>query len=126
MNKIVLLLCLLSSQFVQAASLPLDISGKYRCQGHDFLNNTTFDEPSSVVKTGDTFLFTWKNNNLIFHGTGILQNRTLSVVFWNLANMSVPGVVTYEVLPNGDLKGKWTIKESNKVGDEYCTKLTAK
>lgn len=120
MKKLIFFLILL---FQVSQSPALDISGRYRCRGNDFLNHTTFDEPTVVIKTGETFLFTWINKNLAFNGTGILQERTVSTVFWTPSNMASPGVVTYQVLANGDLKGKWTIKDSKIIGDEYCEKL---
>src|SRR5687767_12089605 len=77
-GKLVLVITLLYIE----VSFALDITGHYQCRGHNFLNNTTFDEPTVVKKTGDTFLFTWVNKNIIFNGTAILQGNTLSTVFW--------------------------------------------
>ncbi|MBA2654783.1 MAG: hypothetical protein H0U71_06925 [Gammaproteobacteria bacterium] len=121
MKKFISLLILFSALNVHANSI--DLTGHYRCQGNDFLNHSTFDEPTVVTKTGETYLFTWINKNLVFYGTAILQDNVISSVFWTPTHLNAPGVVTYRVLPNGDLKGKWSIKDSRMVGDEYCTKL---
>lgn len=124
-NRFIVYLLLYLFFFAAASQAqPSVLEGQYRCTGHDFLNKTTFDEPTTLTKKGDTYSFVWKNNNIVFYGTAILQANTLSSVFWTLSNMSTPGVVTYQVLPNGDLKGKWTIKESRQVGDEYCYRVT--
>jgi hypothetical protein len=116
-------LILLFLAFSALGNYSSDISGHYLCKGEDFLNNTTFDEPTSVIKTGNTYFFTWINKDLTFYGTAILQNKTISAVFWTISNANLPGVVTYQVLPNGDLKGKWTVKGAKVTGNEYCKKL---
>lgn len=102
----------------------VDISGKYRCTGTDFLNHGTFDEPTEVKKTGQTYSFHWTNKKLHFYGTAIVYNSHVSSLFWTptLPN-ATPGVVYYDILPNGDLKGRWTIKNSDQTGEEYCQKL---
>lgn len=113
--------CLL---LLSATSYGLDISGQYRCTGEDFLNKTTFDEPTTVEKKGDTYLFKWLNKGIWFHGSAILLNNTIAAIFWSPTFPNItPGVVTYQVLPNGDLKGKWTVRDGKVTGNEYCVKL---
>lgn len=109
--------------FTVWASTTPDITGRYRCVGEDFLNKTTFDEPTEVTRSGDTYFFKWVNKNLEFDGTGILNDGMVSAIFWAKDIEAIPGVVAYRVLPNGDLKGKWTIKRSQKQGNEYCHKI---
>lgn len=109
---------------VAASATSPDITGRYRCTGDDFLNHTTFDEPSTLKKTGDTYTFEWHNKNIVFNGTAIRLGETISAIFWSpTIPTATPGVVTYHILPNGDLKGKWTIKEGQVTGNEYCQKL---
>lgn len=95
----------------------------YQCQGEDFLNRSTFDEPTRLTKTGTTYSFVWMNKQTAFYGTSILLDDTLSSVFWTPKEPTLAGLVTYKILPNGDLKGRWTIKGSQISGDEYCKKL---
>lgn len=113
---------LLVSYCVSAASF--EITGKYRCTGEDFLNHTTFDEPTVLKKTGSTYTFEWMNHNILFKGTAILLDHTLSAVFWTpTIPGATPGIVTYKILPNGDLQGHWTIEGGQITGKEYCKKL---
>ena len=115
--------------FLFLTNLPLafadniDISGNYRCRGDGFLTHSKFDEPTVVTKTGDTFNFKWTNKNTVFYGTGILQKQQLAIIYWLPANPAIAGVVTYQILPNGDLSGKWTEKGAEVTGNEYCEKL---
>lgn len=101
-----------------------DITGKYRCTGEDFLNQSTFDEPTVLTKTGGTYTFEWLNHNLLFKGTAILLDKTLSAIFWAPSIPgSTPGIVTYKILPNGDLQGLWSVRGGEVIGKEYCKKL---
>jgi hypothetical protein len=101
-----------------------NIPGDYRCRGDDFINHKKFDEPTVVTQTGETYHFIWQNDSMLFHGTGILHNQQLSIVYWVPINSSNIGVVTYQVLPNGDLSGKWTTKNGQITGKEYCEKIS--
>lgn len=101
----------------------VDISGKYRCKGPEFNTGLNFDEPTVVSKTGETYRFEWSNKDILFIGTGILQGKTVSVLFWDSKHIFSPGIVVYQIQENGDLKGKWTINNLKKIGDEYCEKL---
>ncbi len=103
----------------------INLEGKYRCTGEDFLNNSTFDEPTILKKSGQTYTFEWQNKNLKFMGTAILLENTLSAIFWiPTIPSATPGVVTYKILPNGDLAGRWTTRNGQITGKEYCKKLS--
>jgi hypothetical protein len=99
------------------------ITGNFRCKGEDFLNNKKFDEPTVVTKNKETYHFIWKNGSITFHGTGILHQQQLAIAYWNPANLADMGVVTYLVLANGDLSGRWTTKKRQITGKEYCEKI---
>lgn len=105
-----------------AAEVP-DITGKYRCQGDDLFTQGTFDEPTVITKTGDTYHFLWQNKSVLFQGNGILLNNQLSIVYWVDQNPKDFGVVSYQILQNGDLKGKWTPRNGQKTGNEFCQKI---
>lgn len=109
---------------INLAQAAINLTGKYRCTGEDFLNNSTFDEPTTLTKTGGTYLFEWQNKNVKFHGTAILLDQTLSAIFWApTIPAATPGIVAYKVLPNGDLQGRWSLKNGQITGKEFCKKL---
>lgn len=117
------LLVYLAVDIVNAAQSPIVLTGNYRCKGDNIFNSGKFDEPTTVTKTGDTYHFIWQNGPLTFHGNGILQNNQLAIIYWVPINPAQTGVVTYQILPNGDLSGRWTTRGGMKTGNEYCQKL---
>lgn len=122
MCLIILCAVLLPINFAKAT---INLEGNYRCTGEDFLNQSTFDEPTVLKKSGQTYTFEWQNKKLKFMGTAILLDNTLSAIFWTpTIPTATPGVVTYKILPNGDLEGRWTIKNGAITGREYCKKIT--
>jgi hypothetical protein len=122
--KILRLVILFSVFLPISIASAIDLEGKYRCTGEDFLNQSTFDEPTVLKKSGQTYTFEWQNKNLKFMGTAIRLENTLSAIFWvPTIPSATPGVVTYKILPNGDLEGRWTIRNGEITGKEYCKRL---
>ncbi len=98
--------------------------GHYRCKGYDFTTKHYYTQEGDIVKTGDTYSFTRKDpKEGIFYATGIENHSSLSFVFWHEKDKDEIGVANYQVQLNGDLKGKWTMKNSQVVGEDLCVRV---
>lgn len=98
--------------------------GHYRCKGYDFTTKHNYVQEGDIVKTGDTYSFTRKDpKEGIFYATGITNNDSVSFVFWHEKNKDEIGIATYQTELNGDLKGKWTMKNAQIVGEEHCVRV---
>jgi hypothetical protein len=98
--------------------------GHYRCKGYDFTTKRNYIQEGDIVKTGDTYSFTRKDpKEGIFYATGIANNDSLSFVFWHEKDKDEIGAATYVTQLNGDLKGKWTMKNSQIVAEDHCVRI---
>jgi hypothetical protein len=123
MKTVIIMVLLLATSIVLANEA---ISGKYRCKGYDFISKTYYDEKGIIKKTGDTFSFTrYDKKDGIYYATGVAGNSGVSFVFWSDHNKQYTGVATYEILKSGDLKGRWTVKNSKQAGEDFCEKISA-
>lgn len=103
---------------------PSTIEGKYICKGYDFVLKKPYEEKGELKRTGNTYSFTRTDiSQGIFYATGLVKNSIISFIFWNTKDTSNFGLASYQLLPNGDLKGNWTVKNSKIVGEDYCKRI---
>lgn len=110
--------------FAKENRIESSFEGKYICKGYDFETKQPYEERGVLKRTKNTYSFLRSDPHLgVFYATGIVKNSVISFVFWNEKNNHNFGIASYERLPNGDLKGIWTLKDSTIVGEDNCTRI---
>ena len=102
----------------------LGVKNIFKCQGVDPLLKQEYSGLITISKNGDVY-----NLQMDYDtgeksiGTGILKDRTLSVIFKDANNASNTGVQLYVITDhNKRLEGDWVYLGRNSIGKETCVK----
>jgi len=99
---------------VSAQTVPIE--GSYRVQGTNPGGRGAYRGTADIVKAGDSYRVHWRVGT-VYDGVGKLSGNTFKVE-WGTATEHV-GTVTYDVQPDGSLKGTWFVaKNPNDLGTE--------
>src|SRR5882762_9464593 len=101
---------------------PADIAGEYTVTGSNE-NGSPYKGTLAVIKHGDVYQFRW-NAGKQYDGIGIPNGNVVAVAFTGGANGKGCGVVTYRVLGDGNLDGKWGYWGVNESGTEKGTRTS--
>lgn len=104
-----------------AASLA-DIAGDYAVVG-TYEDGSPYKGALAVIKHGDVYQFRWTAGKQ-FDGIGIPNGNVVAVAFTSRGDGKGCGVVTYQVLADGTLEGKWGYWGVNESGTEKGTRTT--
>ena len=96
-----------------------DISGEYGVAGTNE-DGSEYQGTLKVIKHGDVLQFRWNAGNQ-YDGVGVLNGNIVAAAFTGGADGKGCGVVTYKLLANGTLDGKWAYWGDNNVGTEKAT-----
>lgn len=113
-----------------AFALP-DITGNWKCTGHDPMQKKTVAVSGEITKTGDTYsLVNWKDDesNEARSGTGIHNDKmknSLAVMFWSNDNSENVGFGLYQVKSTNKIVGTWTTKNGKVTAEEICERIKA-
>lgn len=113
-----------------AKSSPRDITGTYRCKGHDpYLTNPNFTENLILKKNGDSYKVELIGvDNAIPSNLGIaIFNKNIdnafAFVYWRPANPDTKGIQFMIIKPDGSLNGTYANSNSKVIGTEVCKKI---
>lgn len=103
------------------AELPLTIkAGTYKMTGSSNFasGNISYQGEVIISPQGDTYSLFWVIGNYQAQiGTGILNGNVLSVVYYDV-DKDLSGVVSYKILSEDHLEGKWCPIHSTGLGKE--------
>jgi hypothetical protein len=107
-----------------------DISGSWKCSGHDPFKKKEMTSSGEIKKTGDTYSLTnWKEDgaNDLRSGTGLAskKNNSLGVMFWSNDNPEYVGFGVYEIKSKDKIVGAWTMKNGEVSAEETCERVKA-
>lgn len=106
----------------QAATAARDISGDYTVAGANE-DGSAYEGTLKVIKRGDVYQFHWDAGNQ-YEGIGVPNGSVVAVAFTGDTDGKGCGVVTYKLLANGMLDGKWGYLGVDDVGTEKATHTT--
>ena len=100
-----------STQAAGKPSSPRTISlrpGVYSLEGYNGMQDAKpYLGVVTIVQTGETYQLQWKVGRVQTQkGIGLLENGILSVGYYDLSGRDF-GVVSYRLVQNGRLEGKW-------------------
>jgi hypothetical protein len=93
-----------------------DIAGSYTITGTNE-DGSPYKGDLEIIKRGDVYQFRW-NAVQKYDGVGLVNGRIVAVAFTEGSDGRDCGVVSYQVLPNGVLDGKWGYWGTNEGGTE--------
>jgi len=93
-----------------------DIAGVYQLKGSNPGGAGEYRGEVAVMQTGDVYQVGWTIAGTQYVGTGVLRGQTLSVIYQLQGQQA--GIAVYEVQPNGDLEGVWTLLGGQVLGTE--------
>lgn len=109
-------------------SLPVETihlkEGVYALDGYGYDSNTiSYLGSVRISKNGDVYQLEWEIGTQQQRGVAILENGILSVGYMDVTagNINDAGVVSYRVISDGKLDGKWSSILSNRTGREVLT-----
>jgi hypothetical protein len=108
-----------------------DISGHWKCQGHDPFQNKTMAASGEIKKTGETYsLMNWKDegSNDERSGTGLHNDKlkdSFAVMFWSNNNAENTGFGLYQIQSKDKIVGTWTMKNGKVTAQETCERVKA-
>ena len=105
-----------STTALQAAKAPIDISGDYAVVGTNE-DGSAYKGRLKVIKHSDVYQFRWDAGNQ-YDGIGVPNGNIVAVAFTGGTDGKGCGVVTYNLLANGTLDGKWGYWGVNNIGTE--------
>ena len=98
---------------------PADIAGDYAVTGSNE-NGSPYKGTLTVIKHGDVYQFRW-NTGKDYDGVGVPNGNVIAVAFTSGANGKGCGVVSYQLLDDGTLDGKWGYWGVDESGTEKAT-----
>ena len=99
---------------------PADIAGDYAVTGSNE-NGSPYKGTLAVIKHGDVYQFRW-NTGKDYDGVGVPNGNVIAVAFTSGANGKGCGVVSYQLLDDGTLDGKWGYWGVDESGTERATR----
>ncbi len=97
-----------------------DITGSYAITGTNE-NGSAYQGALQVIKHGDVYQFRW-NAGRQYDGVGIPNGNVVAVAFTEGSDGKGCGVVSYRILGDGTLDGKWGYWGLNESGTEVATR----
>src|SRR6267142_5669489 len=99
-----------------ASNTTADIAGNYDLVGTN-PSGSPYKGALEVIKRGDVYQFRW-NAGKQYDGIGVPNGNVVAVAFTGGSDGKGCGVVTYKVIANGALDGKWGYWGLNDIGTE--------
>ena len=97
-----------------AAAQAQTVGGSYIVHGTN-PNGSSYSGTAEISPRGDACRITWQTGSTSSQGICMLANKAFAA-YYHLGDDV--GLVVYELLPDGTLKGYWTIKDQKGVGTE--------
>jgi hypothetical protein len=108
---------LLMLEGASAAAQSGNIGGRYNVLGTN-IDGTTYKGTAEIVITsGNTCRITWRTGTTSMQ-QGICMRNASSFSAAYMFSSGKPGLVIYEIQPDGSMKGLWTIADVTGVGGE--------
>lgn len=104
----------------ETAATTEDISGSYNVTGTNE-DGSPYRGTLDVIKRGDVFQFKW-NAGKQYDGVGVPNGNVVAVAFTEGSDGKGCGVVSYRILGDGTLDGKWGYWGVNESGTEKATR----
>ena len=105
-----------------ATANPPDIAGAYDVAGTN-PTGTPYKGELAVDKRGDVYQFRWTAGKT-YDGVGVANGNVVAVAFTEGSDGKGCGVVSYKVLADGALDGKWGYWGVNERGAEKATRTS--
>jgi hypothetical protein len=110
----------------QAATQPIapvaDIAGRYAIVGTNE-DGSPYRGALEVIKQGDVYQFRW-NAGKQYDGVGVPNGNVVAVAFTGGSDGEGCGVVSYQILADGTLDGKWGYWGVNESGTERAARTS--
>jgi hypothetical protein len=104
------------------ATLPADIAGDYAVTGTNE-DGSPYKGALNVIKHGDVYQFRWDAGKQ-YDGVGIPNGNVVAVAFTGGTNGEGCGVVSYQLLADGTLDGKWGYWGKDEMGTEKASRTS--
>lgn len=104
----------------QAATPFADIAGDYSVVGTNE-DGSPYKGALAVIKHGDVYQFRW-NAGKQYDGVGVPNGNVVAVAFTGGSDGKGCGVVSYQILPDGTLDGRWGYWGQNESGTERAVR----
>jgi hypothetical protein len=108
-----------SSAAQEAPTTPTEIAGDYAIVGTNE-DGSAYKGALKVIKHGDVYQFRWDAGTQ-YAGVGVPNGNVVAVAFTAGSSGKGCGVVSYHVLADGTLDGKWGYWGANESGTERAT-----
>jgi hypothetical protein len=92
------------------------VGGQYTVKGTNF-DGSTYEGTATITPAGSACRMEW-NTGGVTKGICMLANKAFAAYYKLQGEI---GLVVYEVLPDGSLKGFWTLADKDGVGTETLT-----
>lgn len=99
-----------------------DIAGDYTVVGTNE-DGSAYRGALKVIKHGDVYQFRWEAGNQS-DGVGVSNGKVVAVAFTGGSNGEGCGVVSYQLLADGTLDGKWGYWGKDEMGTEKATRTS--
>jgi hypothetical protein len=111
-----------SNSSPERAAPPADIAGGYAIVGTNE-DGSPYRGALEVIRHGDVYQFRW-NAGKQYDGVGVPNGGVVAVAFTGGSNGKGCGVVSYQVLGDGTLDGRWGYWGVNESGTETATRAS--
>ena len=109
-----------TSPSAQTAPESADIAGSYNATGTN-PNGSPYRGTLEIIKRGEVFQFRW-NAGQQYDGVGIQVGNVVAVAFTEGSDGKGCGVVSYKIVNDGELDGKWGFWGVDEGGRELATR----
>ncbi|HEV7474245.1 MAG TPA: hypothetical protein VGN90_09350 [Pyrinomonadaceae bacterium] len=106
----------------EVATPPVDLAGYYAVTGTNE-DGSPYKGALKVINHGDVYQFRWDAGKQ-YDGVGIPNGNVVAVAFTGGTNGQGCGVVSYQLLADGTLDGKWGYWGRNEMGTETATRTS--
>src|SRR5439155_16196988 len=104
------------------ATPPTDIAGDYAIVGTNE-DGSPYKGSLEVIKHGDVYQFRWDAGKQ-YDGIGVPNGNVVAVAFTGGSNGKGCGVVSYQILADGTLDGKWGYWGTDESGTERAERTS--
>lgn len=104
------------------ATSAVDISGDYGVTGANE-DGSPYKGTLKIIKHGDVYQFRWDAGRQ-YDGVGVANGNVVAVAFTEGKDGQGCGVVSYQLLADGTLDGKWGYWGRDEMGTEQATRTT--
>jgi hypothetical protein len=106
----------------QSTAPPAEIAGEYTVAGTNE-DGSPYKGALEVIKHGDVYQFRW-NAGKQYDGIGVPNGNVVAVAFTGGAAGTGCGVVSYQILADGTLDGRWGYWGRNESGTERAERTS--